>query len=83
MSTMRAAVLVEPGRFEVRQVEMPRPGPDEILVRVARTGICGTDMHIFHGHYAVENLPMIPGHEFTSSPSSLSRAFTFWPNPSG
>ena len=47
MSTMRAAVLVEPGRFEVREVPRPEPGPDEALIRIARTGICGTDMHIF------------------------------------
>ena len=65
MGSMRAAVLVEPGRFEIQRRPRPRPGPGEVLVRIARTGICGTDMHIFRGHYAVENLPMIPGHEFT------------------
>ena len=62
---MRAAVLVEPGRFELRDVARPEPGRDEVLIRIARTGICGTDMHIFNGHYAAESLPMIPGHEFT------------------
>ena len=62
---MRAAYLVEPGRFEVREVPVPVPGPDEVLVRIARTGICGTDIHIFHGAYAAEHLPMIPGHEMT------------------
>ncbi len=65
MSTMRAAVLIEPGRFEVRDVPRPEPEPGEALIRIARTGICGTDMHIFHGAYAAESLPMIPGHEFT------------------
>ena len=70
---MRAAVLVEPGRFEVRHVEKPKPQPGEILVRIARTGICGTDMHIFHGNYAAENLPMIPGHEFTGHVAELGQ----------
>ncbi|NRB30281.1 MAG: alcohol dehydrogenase catalytic domain-containing protein [Rhizobiaceae bacterium] len=73
MSTMRAAVLVEPGRFEVRHVEKPKPQPGEILVGIARTGICGTDMHIFHGNYAAENLPMIPGHEFTGHVAELGQ----------
>ena len=69
---MRAAVLVEPGRFELRDVPRPEPGPDEALIRIARTGICGTDLHIFNGHYAAEaNLPMIPGHEFTGHIEAL------------
>lgn len=63
--TMRAAYLVEPGRFELRDVPVPEPAPDEALIRIARTGICGTDIHIFHGNYAADSLPMIPGHEFT------------------
>ena len=47
MSMMRAAYLVEPGRFELREVPTPEPGPEEVLVRISRTGICGTDIHIF------------------------------------
>lgn len=43
---------------------MPEVGPEDALIRVSRTGICGTDMHIFHGHYAADRLPLIPGHEF-------------------
>ena len=65
MTTMRAAYLIEPGRFELREVPRPEPGPDEVLIRIARTGICGTDIHIFRGNYAADSLPMIPGHEFT------------------
>ncbi len=68
---MRAAYLVAPGRFEVRQVPRPEPGRDEVLIRIARTGICGTDIHIFHGNYAAEHLPMIPGHEFTGSIAAM------------
>lgn len=61
---MKAAVLVAPGRFEVRDVPMPTVGPQDALIRVSRTGICGTDLHIFRGHYAADRLPLIPGHEF-------------------
>lgn len=64
MARMRAAVLVEPKRFDLRRVETPDPGPDDALIRVSRTGICGTDLHIFQGHYAADRLPLIPGHEF-------------------
>ena len=68
---MRAAVLVEPGRFEIEARPMPEPGPGEALIRIARVGICGTDLHIFAGHYAAENLPMVPGHEFTGTVAAL------------
>lgn len=73
---MRAALLVEPGRFELRDVPRPDPGPDEALIRIARTGICGTDIHIFNGHYAAEHLPMIPGHEFTGHVAALGAQLT-------
>ncbi len=61
---MLAAVLTAPKRFDVREVDLPRIGPEDVLVRVARTGICGTDIHMFNGHYAADRLPLIPGHEF-------------------
>lgn len=61
---MKAAVLVAPQRFALRDVPMPAIGPEDALIRVRRTGICGTDLHIFNGHYAADRLPLIPGHEF-------------------
>ncbi|WP_235943039.1 zinc-dependent alcohol dehydrogenase [Ochrobactrum soli] len=61
---MKAAFLSTPRRFEVREIDVPRIGPEDVLIRVARTGICGTDIHIFNGHYAVDSLPLVPGHEF-------------------
>lgn len=67
METMQAAVLVTPGHFEVREVPIPATGPDDVLVRVDRCGICGTDVHIFEGHYVADRLPFIPGHEFTGT----------------
>ena len=77
MSTMRAAYLVAPHRFELREVARPEPGPDDVLIRIARTGICGTDLHIFHGHYAAEHLPMIPGHEFTGHVAEVGTSVTY------
>lgn len=75
-ATMRAAVLTAPGRFEIKDVPRPTIGRDEVLVRITRVGICGTDVHIFNGHYAAENLPMIPGHEFTGVIAELGEGVT-------
>jgi len=68
---MRAAVLVAPGRFEIREVPVPHIGRDEVLIRVEACGICGTDMHMFNGHYAAESLPIIPGHEFAGTVAAI------------
>ena len=48
--TMKASVLVDVGRLEVRDVPRPQISPYDVLVRVAAVGICGTDTHIFAGH---------------------------------
>lgn len=73
MSKMLAAVLVEPKRFDLQQVDIPNVGRDEVLIRVTRTGICGTDLHIFNGHYAADRLPMVPGHEFCGRVAELGQ----------
>lgn len=73
---MRAAVLVAPKRFEVREVPLPEIGPEDALIRVSRTGICGTDVHIFNGHYAADRLPLIPGHEFCGTVAALGAKVT-------
>lgn len=49
-TTMRAAVLVDVGRIEVREVPLQRPAPYEVIVRVEAVGLCGTDLHIVAGH---------------------------------
>jgi alcohol dehydrogenase len=60
--TMKAAVFVEPGRIELREKPIPEIGPDDALVRVTTTTICGTDIHIRKGEYAVP-LGLTIGHE--------------------
>jgi L-iditol 2-dehydrogenase len=47
---MKACVLYDVGRIEVREVPQPRVGARDVLLRIAAVGICGTDAHIFSGH---------------------------------
>ena len=67
MQTMKAAVLVAPRRFEIRDMPLPVVGRSSVLIKVERCGICGTDMHMFNGHYAADRLPIVPGHEFSGT----------------
>ncbi|MFD1514869.1 NAD(P)-dependent alcohol dehydrogenase [Halomarina rubra] len=63
---MRAAVLTDPGEFELRERARPDPAPDEVLVRIRRVGVCGSDVHYYEhgriGDYVVED-PLVLGHE--------------------
>ncbi|HAL46142.1 MAG TPA: hypothetical protein DCP37_00130 [Dehalococcoidia bacterium] len=59
---MRAAVLQLPGSLRVIDAETPRPGRDEVLVRVKATGICSTDLMVYQGRQSAP-LPIVPGHE--------------------
>ncbi len=61
---MKAIQITEPGKFIYTEVSKPSPGPGEVLINVAAVGICGTDLHIFHGEYEA-TYPIIPGHEFS------------------
>jgi hypothetical protein len=47
-STMKATVLVAPHRFELLDRAVPRPGDEDVLIRVRACGICGTDLKIIH-----------------------------------
>jgi 2-desacetyl-2-hydroxyethyl bacteriochlorophyllide A dehydrogenase len=61
---MRAVVLAEPGRFDsISRHEANLPGPGEALVAVRRVGVCGTDLHAFHGRQPYFDYPRILGHE--------------------
>lgn len=59
---MRAAVLVESGKIQIKDVQPPEPGPDEVLIQVILAGICGSDYSLYNGKFDV-SLPVIPGHE--------------------
>lgn len=64
---MKAAVMEKWGSIEIRDVPMPVPGDDEVLIKVKYTGICGTDLHIYEGHHPTAKAPLIPGHEFVGT----------------
>src|SRR5262249_62312863 len=63
--TMQAAVVREFGKpLVIQEVDIPTPGPGEILVKVAATGVCHTDLHALDGDWPVKpQPPFIPGHE--------------------
>jgi threonine dehydrogenase-like Zn-dependent dehydrogenase len=76
----RAALLVEPRRYELHEFPVPEPEPGAVLVRNELSGICGTDKHTFEGYVSQYTgaakpsstpFPIIQGHENVGSVAAL------------
>ena len=65
--------------LELRQVPVPQPGPGEVLIKVRKTAICGTDVHIYNWDpWAQEHIkaPMTIGHEYVGEVAELGAGVT-------
>lgn len=62
---MKALVYTAPDEVVYRDEPDPRPGAGEVLIRIDAAGICGSDMHAYHGHDPRRVPPMILGHELS------------------
>ena len=60
---MRALVYTGPETVELQEVPEPVAGPGDVVVQVAACGICGSDMHAYHGHDERRPAPLVLGHE--------------------
>jgi L-iditol 2-dehydrogenase len=60
---MKALLYTGPHTLEWREQPEPTPGNDEVVVRVDAVGICGSDMHAYHGHDTRRPPPLVLGHE--------------------
>lgn len=72
--TMVAAVQEAPEKLVIKEVPVPAINDDEVLIRVKFTGICGTDWSIYTGLYSADQLPLIPGHEFSGVIAQLGKS---------
>lgn len=62
---MDVVICQQPGSLIAEQRPVPIPASDEVLVRVRRVGMCGTDMHIFRGRQPFLTYPRVMGHEIS------------------
>lgn len=83
---MRALIKTAPGRgnVDVLETDLPVPGPGETLVRIARSGLCGTDLlvydDVYRGRRRPVPFPLIVGHEASGEVVELGPG-TSWPTP--
>jgi threonine dehydrogenase-like Zn-dependent dehydrogenase len=57
--------MIHPGKIDLNEVEEPVAGPGEILLRVKKNGVCGSDIHLWHGLHPFTQYPVVQGHEFS------------------
>lgn len=69
---MRAAFCTAPGNFELRDVPYPQAEAGQVLVRVRSCGICGSDLHWYHGSFPPP--PVCPGHEIAGEVAAVDSA---------
>lgn len=64
---MRASYFVGQEQFELREKPMPSAGPGQVVIQNAFCGVCGTDVHIFHGEPGSADVipPVVLGHEYS------------------
>ena len=60
---MLQEVMTSPGVIEFRDVPIPEIRDDQVLVKMMRLGICGSDIHVYHGKHPYTKYPVTQGHE--------------------
>lgn len=71
---MKQAVMMEPGRIEFRELEKPAIQDNEILIQTRRIGVCGSDIHVFHGTHPYTSYPVVQGHEVAGYVAEVGKA---------
>ncbi|WP_261136369.1 Zn-dependent oxidoreductase [Serratia liquefaciens] len=61
---MHSVVIEKPGQLVIQQRPLPQPAANEVRVKIKFAGICGSDVHIYHGHNPFARYPRVIGHEF-------------------
>ena len=60
---MLQAVMTSPGIIKFNDIAVPEPGAGRVLIKIVRIGICGSDIHVYHGKHPYTSYPVVQGHE--------------------
>jgi L-iditol 2-dehydrogenase len=64
-------VMTAPGEIVFREVEKPTPKAGEVLVKIMKIGVCGSDIHVYHGEHPFTKYPVTQGHEVSGRIEAL------------
>ncbi|MHA1170611.1 MAG: zinc-dependent alcohol dehydrogenase, partial [Candidatus Heimdallarchaeota archaeon] len=60
---MKQQVMIEPGKITFREIPIPEVKENEVLIKIMRIGVCGSDIHVYHGKHPYTSYPVTQGHE--------------------
>ena len=69
-------VMTNPGEIIFREVPVPEVGDDQVLVKIMNIGICGSDIHVYHGKHPFTKYPVTQGHEVSGEITELGKNVT-------
>ncbi|WP_430932137.1 zinc-dependent alcohol dehydrogenase [Saccharicrinis sp. 156] len=65
---MRQAIMTSPGVIEFKNTSAPKEiKPNEVLLKIEKIGVCGSDIHVYHGEHPATPYPVIQGHEYSAT----------------
>jgi len=74
---MRVMIFEKPGKdLSLREMNLPEPGAEQVLLRVHACAVCRTDLHIIDGELSDPKIPLIPGHEIVGTVATMGAAVT-------
>lgn len=82
MATMKQQVMTRPAKngeeaeIIFRDIEIPVPGPDDVLVKIKRIGVCGSDIHVYYGEHSGTGYPVTQGHEVSGQVAAVGENVT-------
>jgi len=69
--------MISPGIIEYNDVPVPEIlKPDEVLLNIKKIGICGSDIHVFHGEHPATPYPVVQGHEYSAIVEAVGKKVT-------
>ena len=74
--TMIQQVMTAPHEISFQEIPIPEPGDDQVLVKVMKIGICGSDIHVYHGTHPYTSYPVTQGHEFSARIEKVGKNVT-------
>lgn len=75
-TTMLQQVMAAPKTITFREIPIPAPAPGQILVKIKKIGICGSDIHVYHGTHPFTSYPVTQGHELSAQVTALGEGVT-------
>lgn len=73
---MLQQVMNAPGEIVFQEIPTPKPRAGEVLIRIEEIGVCGSDIHVYHGKHPFTSYPVTQGHEVSGRVEALGEGVT-------